>query len=386
MRAVTHHCTSSMDDILDDIVRAARRCEVASRRFDEEPLSGILQRLQTAIQQAGEAWSGSYLGYQASFYIRGLRPRGAGEHFDSEWGAQPAFSNRTAGDWAEYTYDAVKDIILQTAQVPDLSLLQETAKLCERVFSEVKDELLPTFDVLLSVNEDQVLLGLHKRLEELPPFYSQQTLAAAFLPKGNFMSRDSLALTQGIRLPPHLQFAAWLAEQASFGAQTVEMAKIARHTERYLKQKLKMKGQTVAKTDGKIFIGHGRSQAWRDLKDFLQDRLQLPWDEFNREPTAGLSTKERLEAMLDSASFAFLVMTAEDEHADSSQHARENVIHEVGLFQGRLGFRRAIVLLEHGCAEFSNIEGLTQIRFSPGNIREVSEEIRRVLEREGILR
>jgi predicted nucleotide-binding protein len=141
----------------------------------------------------------------------------------------------------------------------------------------------------------------------------------------------------------------------------------------------------VAKTDGKIFIGHGRSQAWRDLKDFLQDRLGLAWDEFNREPTAGISTKERLETMLDEACFAFLVMTAEDEQSDGSKRARENVVHEAGLFQGRLGFQRAIVLLEQGCAEFSNIFGLGQIRFAPGQLRAVFEEIRRVLEREKII-
>jgi hypothetical protein len=47
----------------------------------------------------------------------------------------------------------------------------------------------------------------------------------------------------------------------------------------------------------KIFLGHGGSPVWRDLKDFIQDRLRLAWDEFNREPTAGKSTKERLEAM-----------------------------------------------------------------------------------------
>ena len=45
----------------------------------------------------------------------------------------------------------------------------------------------------------------------------------------------------------------------------------------------------------KVFLGHGRSDAWRELKDFLQDRLKLDWVEFNREPVAGLSTKERLE-------------------------------------------------------------------------------------------
>lgn len=134
----------------------------------------------------------------------------------------------------------------------------------------------------------------------------------------------------------------------------------------------------------RIFIGHGRSPIWRDLKDFLVERLNLSWDEFNREPVAGHTTVERLRNMLDQASFAFLVMTAEDEHADGTHHARENVVHEVGLFQGRLGFNKAIVLLEEGCSEFSNIHGLTQIRFPKGNLRAQSEEIRRVLEREGV--
>ncbi len=61
-----------------------------------------------------------------------------------------------------------------------------------------------------------------------------------------------------------------------------------------------------------------------------------------------------------------------------------NVIHEVGLFQGRLGFRKAIVLLEEGCAEFSNIHGLGQIRFPRGNIGACFEQVRQVLEREGV--
>ena len=86
--------------------------------------------------------------------------------------------------------------------------------------------------------------------------------------------------------------------------------------------------------------------------------------------------------MLGRAWFAFLVMTGEDLHGDGAAHARENVIHEAGLFQGRLGFERAIILLEEGCAEFSNIHGLTTIRFPAGNIEPKFEEIRRVLERE----
>lgn len=138
-------------------------------------------------------------------------------------------------------------------------------------------------------------------------------------------------------------------------------------------------------TGRKVFIGHGGSHIWRELKDFLVDRLDLSWDEFNRASVAGFPTTDRLEQMLGQAGFAFLVLTGEDEHADGTVHARENAVHEVGLFQGRLGFKRAIILLEEGCAEFSNIRGLTQIRFPKGNVSAKFEEIRRVLEREGLI-
>jgi hypothetical protein len=55
------------------------------------------------------------------------------------------------------------------------------------------------------------------------------------------------------------------------------------------------------------------------------------------------------------------------------------------LFQGRLGFTKAIVLLEDGCKEFSNIQGLGQIRFEKGQVSTAFEEVRRVLEREGLV-
>jgi predicted nucleotide-binding protein len=135
----------------------------------------------------------------------------------------------------------------------------------------------------------------------------------------------------------------------------------------------------------KIFIGHGRSLVWHQLKSFLNDRLHLACDEFNAEAVAGISTTARLQALLDNACFAFLVMTAEDVHADTTAHARENVIHEAGLFQGRLGFERAIILLEEGCAQFSNIHGLTHIGFPKGNLEPAFEKIRQVLEREDAL-
>lgn len=144
---------------------------------------------------------------------------------------------------------------------------------------------------------------------------------------------------------------------------------------------------TLSGKDGKkrVFIGHGRSKAWLELKTFLEDRLDLAVLEFNRISPAGVTTTARLTEMLGQADFAFLLLTGEDRQADGSVAARDNVIHELGLFQGKLGERRAIAVLEDGCNEFSNIEGLGQIRFSRNQLAYQFEQFREVLEREGIV-
>lgn len=74
-------------------------------------------------------------------------------------------------------------------------------------------------------------------------------------------------------------------------------------------------------TSKRVFIGHGCSALWRDIKDFLVERLHLDYEEFNREPAAGKSTKERLEEMLVASGFALIVMTGEDETPDGRLRA-----------------------------------------------------------------
>jgi predicted nucleotide-binding protein len=143
--------------------------------------------------------------------------------------------------------------------------------------------------------------------------------------------------------------------------------------------------QKMTAAGKKIFIGHGRSPVWRELKDFLQDRLHLTIDEFNSVSTAGVATSNRLEEMLDNAAFAFLILTAEDEQVDGTLRARENVVHEAGLFQGRLGFKKAILLLEETCEKFSNAYGLGHIPFPPGKVGATFERVREVLEREKVI-
>lgn len=135
----------------------------------------------------------------------------------------------------------------------------------------------------------------------------------------------------------------------------------------------------------KIFIGHGGTTDWIELDRFLSKRLGLETLEFEDVPNPGKATVERIDEMLNTAGFAFLVMTGEDKLKNGDLQARPNVMHEVGLFHGKLGRHRAIVLLEDDCEEFSNIHGLQQVRFTKGKIAEKFEKIRATLEREGLV-
>ena len=119
---------------------------------------------------------------------------------------------------------------------------------------------------------------------------------------------------------------------------------------------------------------------WRDLKDHLKDKHHYNVETFESGVRAGHETRDVLESMLNRSSFALLVLTKEDETHDGKMRARQNVIHETGLFQGKLGFARAIVLLENGTEEFSNINGIQQIRFD--SIDQTFGDILAILKRE----
>lgn len=64
-----------------------------------------------------------------------------------------------------------------------------------------------------------------------------------------------------------------------------------------------------------VFIGHGQSPQWRDLKDHLTEKHGLKVEAYEIGARAGLTIKDILEDMLTKSSFAVLVMSAEDKDA-----------------------------------------------------------------------
>lgn len=131
-----------------------------------------------------------------------------------------------------------------------------------------------------------------------------------------------------------------------------------------------------------VFIGHGGSELWRDLKDHLQEQHGYAVEAYETGSRAGHAVRDVLQEMLNKSSFAILVMTGEDETASGQLRPRQNVVHEAGLFQGKLGFNRAIALVENGVETFSNISGVQQIRFEIGQIRATFGDVLATLKRE----
>jgi predicted nucleotide-binding protein len=136
------------------------------------------------------------------------------------------------------------------------------------------------------------------------------------------------------------------------------------------------------KSRPKIFIGHGGDNEWTKLKTHLQDKHNLDVEAYETGARAGHTIRDILESMSEVSSLALLVLTGEDQTADGSVRARQNVIHETGLFQGRLGFDRAFMLVEKGVELGSNFDGIQQIRFDKGRISETFGDVIATVRRE----
>jgi predicted nucleotide-binding protein len=118
-----------------------------------------------------------------------------------------------------------------------------------------------------------------------------------------------------------------------------------------------------------VFIGHGGgSQEWRELEQYLRNHMGYRTEAYETEPRGGDDIRKILDQMMTRSDFAFLVMSAEDQQPDGTLRGRQNVVHETGLAQGRLGWKRAVVMLENGAEDYSNLAGVQQIRFDKGHI------------------
>jgi predicted nucleotide-binding protein len=116
----------------------------------------------------------------------------------------------------------------------------------------------------------------------------------------------------------------------------------------------------------RIFISHGRSEDWREVQAHIEHDLRIPTLELAQEPSRGRTVLQKLTEESDRCAYAVVVMTGDDNIPGDAPRARQNVLHEVGFFQGKFGLPSVCLLYEEGTDIPSNIHGLVYVPYPKG--------------------
>jgi hypothetical protein len=113
----------------------------------------------------------------------------------------------------------------------------------------------------------------------------------------------------------------------------------------------------------RVFISHGSSPDWREVQSFVERDQHLHTLELAQEPNRGRTVLQKLTEESERCSFAVIVMSGDDVGPNGIPHARENVMHEIGFFQGKYGVASVALLYQEGTNIPSNIDGLVYIPY-----------------------
>ena len=137
-----------------------------------------------------------------------------------------------------------------------------------------------------------------------------------------------------------------------------------------------------------IFIIHGHDELnTRRLSQLLQSHFGLNPIAMLAKPGMSRPLTDKFEDEAQTCSFAFALFTPDDEVVKSNEsynQARPNVIYEVGWFIGRLGRKRVTLILKSGTKIHSDLDGVSQIRFSE-NVEDKFLEIQKELKAANVI-
>ena len=128
---------------------------------------------------------------------------------------------------------------------------------------------------------------------------------------------------------------------------------------------------TLAKPDtvkNRVFITHGRSNDWREVQSYIEKDVKLQTLELAQEPSQGMTIIEKLLTGANRCDSAVIVMSGDDIDSTGQARARENVMHEIGFFQGKYGRAQVILLHEDGVSVPTNLSGVVYVPFPKGTI------------------
>ena len=359
------HQGAELKHEIDEVLRRSQR------------MQNVMTKLEEEAGRIGEAWCGSSLGEHANVYYADLQRVPGDAHWDSEWGMHDGYGmNNTRGDWEKRTAVEIKELIFERGGTTEAEARKYAGSLLE-AFDSAEGKLLVCLEEARGEVQEATRMRLIESIKKQRGSLTTAHREASKIARGYMpaMSRDARNVAMGVRVAGHLQILGGVRATQSLH---YSMQKLREYAETLEKAVRRYKTQREEKTmaGSKVFIGHGHSDTWRAVKDYVMEELGMEIEEFEQEGVAGLQIKDRLEKMFQNAMWAILVVTADE--ADSGT-PRANVIHEIGYAQGRLGWEQAIVLLEKGCEIPSNLNGTIHLPFERGRVKQVFADLKKRL-------
>ena len=131
----------------------------------------------------------------------------------------------------------------------------------------------------------------------------------------------------------------------------------------------------------KVFLSHGHDElSLLKIRNYIKVILKHDVIVLKEMPDNGLTIIEKLEAYSKDCDFAIILISCDDFKDTNFPRARQNVIHELGFFHGKIGRKKVLLCKEEGVELFSNISGLIYKEFNKNNIEYIFNDLKTAID------
>lgn len=162
-----------------------------------------LNKLAEIISKIEESWSGSWIGFHSNLYYRGYKKPIWNEGFDSEWGSIQGIPE----SWEEKSYDEIASFIDANYKGKSVSDIQDFFSRQIEKAKELQTNLCTELSIIRNFKNFDKEIEILEKIETIKWGLFPADFIKIMMPK-QLMSRDSFAISQGIKCPPHIQYQA----------------------------------------------------------------------------------------------------------------------------------------------------------------------------------
>lgn len=167
---------------------------IKSYRSDLNELSKITTKIQ-------ESSSGSWIGFHSRLYYKGYKKPKWDESFDSEWGSLHGIPET----WEEKTYDDVSSFIKTHSKGKDILDIQRSLTREVEAAKKLQQKVCTELSLVRNLKNYSKEIEILEKIENIKWGLSSNEIIRGYTPR-HHMSRDTLAVSQGVFTPPHIEY------------------------------------------------------------------------------------------------------------------------------------------------------------------------------------